>query len=142
MAGARTRCMSCREEAVEEFLDIGTTPVANNFVTPDKLDLPEPAFPLRVGYCHNCKHCQLLDMVPPTELFDDYTYLSGVSVTISEYLRGIASGLVERYSLGPDDLAIDVGSNDGTLLTGYLPLNVKVLGVEPAKNLLEQLSRL
>ena len=137
MAGDRSRCMACRTESVEEFLDIGTIPVANNFVPANKLGDPEPAYPLRVGYCHNCSHCQLLDMVPPTELFDDYTYLSGVSVTISEYLRGIASGLVDRYSLGPDDLAIDVGSNDGTLLTGYLSHNIKVLGVEPAKNLLE-----
>ena len=73
MDGAKTRCMACRTEAVEEFLDIGTIPVANNFVPADKLDAPEPAYPLRVGYCHNCKHCQLLDLVSPTELFDDYT---------------------------------------------------------------------
>ncbi|MBL6934593.1 MAG: class I SAM-dependent methyltransferase [Alphaproteobacteria bacterium] len=132
-----TECIVCRETKVEEFLDLGHTALANKFLTKAELQAAdEPLRPLRVGYCHGCGHVQLTEHAPPPEMFDDYLYVSSFSQTLTNHLQSVAATMAERQGLGGDDLAVDIGSNDGTLLTGYAPYGNRVLGVDPAKNLM------
>ena len=128
-------CIVCLSPNVVEFLDLGKTALANKFLTKQELTLPEEVHPLRVGRCGRCSHVQLTVRVPPPAMFDDYLYVSSFSATLESHLTGVARMLVDRLRLGPSDLAVDIGSNDGTLLSGYLPSKVRVLGVDPAKNL-------
>lgn len=128
-------CIVCGSHDVELFLDLGTTPLANKFLSAEQLSAPEPSFPLRVGLCPTCKHVQLLDRVPPAAMFDDYLYISSASDTLKAHLFDLSDIVSERCRLTSDDLVIDVGCNDGTLLEGFRRHGVKVLGVDPAKNL-------
>lgn len=134
---ARTACLVCAEPAVEEFLDLGTTALANRFLAPDELAQPEPRFPLRLGFCHACGHVQLTEIVPPPLMFDHYLYTSAASDTLRAHLLDLSEVLVRRHGLGPGDLVIDVGCNDGTLLSGFRRHGVRALGVDPARNLAE-----
>lgn len=134
---AKSRCLVCRKPAVEEFLDLGTTALANRFLTQDELALPEPKFPLRMGFCHVCGHVQLTETVSPQLMFDDYLYVSAASDTLKLHLLELSDLLVRRHGLTADDLVIDVGCNDGTLLSGFRRHGVRVLGVDPARNLAE-----
>ena len=68
-------------------------------------------------------------------MFDDYLYISSLSSTLVQHLRGLAQSVTQRYGLGETDLVVDIGSNDGTLLKGFKELGVRTLGVDPAKNL-------
>jgi SAM-dependent methyltransferase len=120
---------------VEEFLDLGKTALANQFLRADELETPEPKYPLRVGFCHDCGHVQLLDSVPPLEMFANYLYISSASDTLKNHLWELSDQLVEQYRLGKDDLVIDIGCNDGTLLQGFARHGVRTLGVDPAENL-------
>jgi SAM-dependent methyltransferase len=133
--GRRGRCVVCTQPAVEEFLDLGTMALANRFLTSDDLAEPEPKFPLRMGFCHVCGHVQLTEIVPPELMFDEYLYTSAASDTLQTHLLELSDFLVERHHLGPGDLVIDVGCNDGTLLSGFRRHGVKALGVDPARNL-------
>lgn len=133
----KSTCIACSNNTVEQFLDLGVTALANQFVTAEQAERGEPTFPLRVGYCHECSHVQLVDHVSPEAMFAEYLYVSSVSTTLTAHLKSVAAMVATRFSLGPDDFAIDVGSNDGTLLTGYKEFGVKTLGVDPAKNLAE-----
>lgn len=135
--GTPRRCVVCLEPSVEEFLDLGTTALANRFLTRDELAQPEPKFPLRMGFCHSCGHVQLTEIVPPGLMFDDYLYVSAASETLKAHLLDLAGLLVARHRLGMDDLVIDVGCNDGTLLSGFRRHGVRALGVDPARNLAE-----
>lgn len=135
--GVRSRCLVCQQPAVEEFLDLGITALANRFLTRDELAQPEPKFPLRMGFCHSCGHVQLTATVPPQLMFEDYLYVSAASDTLKAHLLDLSDLLVRRYQLGPDDLIIDVGCNDGTLLSGFRRHGVRALGVDPARNLAE-----
>ncbi|HEY6103392.1 MAG TPA: class I SAM-dependent methyltransferase, partial [bacterium] len=135
--GLKSRCAVCAETAVEEFLDLGTTALANRFLTKDELTRPEPRFPLRMGFCHSCGHVQLTEIVPPGLMFDDYLYVSAASDTLKAHLLGLSDLLVERYRLKSTDLVIDVGCNDGTLLSGFRRHGLRALGVDPARNLAE-----
>lgn len=128
-------CILCGSDAVEEFLDLGETALANQFLRADEIDAHEPKYPLRIGFCHGCGHVQLTDSVPPGEMFDNYLYISSASDTLKNHLRELSDLLVRRYSLGTRDLVIDIGCNDGTLLKGFQRHGVRLLGVDPAQNL-------
>jgi SAM-dependent methyltransferase len=130
-------CIVCGSERIEVVLDLGETALANKFIPEEETHKPEPFFPLVVGFCHDCGHVQLTEHVPPSAMFEDYLYVSSASDTLKEHLYDLSDVVVERYSLGPDDLVIDIGCNDGTLLKGFKRHGVRALGVDPAKNLAE-----
>lgn len=128
-------CIVCHEARVEEFLDLGVTALANNFLTAEEVAQDEPTYPLRVGYCHACAHVQLTTPVPPPSMFQTYLYRSSASSTLSDHLADLARTLVDRHRLGSDDLVVDIGCNDGTLLNAFRDRGVRTLGVDPAENL-------
>ncbi|NQV79468.1 MAG: class I SAM-dependent methyltransferase [Alphaproteobacteria bacterium] len=130
-----TECLVCGESSVEEFLDLNSTALANKFLRPEDTGNVERAYPLRVGFCHDCNHVQLMERVAPEAMFDDYLYISSMSDTLVQHLRGLAATVCARFALGADDLVIDIGCNDGTLLKSFQAGGVKTLGVEPAANL-------
>ena len=130
-----TSCIVCGQRKVELFLDLGSTPLANKFLSKDKLNAPEPSYPLRVGFCHECHHVELTEEVPPSAMFDDYLYISSASDTLKAHLFDLSDIITARYKLNFKDLVIDVGCNDGTLLSGFKRHGVRTLGVDPAQNL-------
>ena len=128
-------CIVCGEQSVERFLDLGATALANKFLTKEELSKPEAKYPLRVGYCHTCGHVQLTEEVPPSAMFEDYLYVSSASDTLKAHLFDLSDIVIKRRNLGSKDLVIDIGCNDGTLLTGFRRHGVRTLGVDPARNL-------
>ena len=70
-------------------------------------------------------------------MFEDYLYVSAASDTLKDHLWDLSDVVVERRRLGDEDLVIDIGANDGTLLKGFRRHGVKALGVDPAENLAE-----
>jgi SAM-dependent methyltransferase len=129
-------CLVCGSDDVRTFLDLGDTAYANKFLTAEELSQPEPSAPLRVGFCPRCHHVQLTDMAPPSDLFEHYLYVSSASSTLTEHLEGLARTIVEREKLSPNDLVVDVGCNDGTLLAGFRKAGIEhTVGIDPAANL-------
>jgi hypothetical protein len=129
------QCILCAERSVEEFLDLGSTALANKFIPKEDLDAEEPKFPLKVGFCHSCHHVQLIEQVPPHVMFDHYLYVSSASETLKNHLWDLSDKITERCRLGTDDLVIDIGCNDMTLLHGFKRYGVRTLGIDPAQNL-------
>ena len=68
-------------------------------------------------------------------MFEDYLYISSASDVLKAHLLDLSDIVTQRCRLTAQDLVIDVGCNDGTLLSGFQRHGVKVLGVDPAKNL-------
>ncbi len=130
-------CILCRSGRVDEFLNLGDTALANQFLRQDEIDVPEPKYPLRVGFCRSCGHVQLLDSVPPLEMFENYLYISSASDTLKNHLWDLSDELVRVIGSTRADLVMDIGCNDGTLLEGFKRHGVRTLGVDPARNLAE-----
>ena len=128
-------CILCRDAKVGEFLDLGATALANQFLRADEIDGTEAKYPLRVGFCHGCGHVQLTESVPPGAMFDNYLYISSASDTLKDHLWDLSDILVRRYRLGAQDLVIDIGCNDGTLLKGLQRHGVRLLGDAPGLQL-------
>jgi SAM-dependent methyltransferase len=120
---------------LELVVPLAPTPVAEKYVTQAELDQRQPVYPLDLHLCLECGHVQLLDVVDPEFLFDNYTYESGNTKPLVQHFDEVAEGTCSKYALAPNSLVVDVGSNDGSLLRTFQKRGMKVLGVDPAKEI-------
>lgn len=126
------KCQICGSNRLFNFLSLGHQPPSDAFLEEDKLKKEEVYYPLDVCFCEDCCLVQLSYVVNPEELFyEGYSYNTKTSGELVANFASLTEKLVERFTLSAKDLAVDIGSNDGTLLEGFLKRGVKVLGVEP-----------
>ncbi len=118
------------------FLPLGAHPPANAFLRPDQLAAPEPRFDLDTHVCLACGLIQVPNVVPP-DFFRSYVYVPSASETMHGHFRALAAGLGGMLPLQPDDLVVDIGSNDGLFLSEWRRRGGRGLGIEPARNLAE-----
>lgn len=131
-AGRITACQVCNSVNLHNILDLGYQPLCDSLLTEDMLYKPEKTYPLRMVWCENCTNVQIDYCVDGKEVyFPKYPYRSGVTKELVEYQQTISRSLIKKFNLKPGDLVIDVGSNDGTLLSGFKGTEIKTLGVEP-----------
>lgn len=129
------KCRICHNKQLYPFLSLGTMPIPNGFVLKEDLKNEEPYYPLGVCVCKTCWLVQLTHVIPPEIMFKNYLYIPSTSTTMLQHFKTLANDAIQRFSLKPDDLVIDIGSNDGTLLGYFKEQEIKVLGIDPATNL-------
>ena len=134
LAEAAPACRACGAPGITGFLDLGCTPLADRLVAYDQLHATEPCFPLRVGCCQRCSLVQLLETVPPRQLFcEDYPYYSSVSDAWLAHSRRNVEGLIRDRGLDANSRVVEIASNDGYLLQYYRDAGISVLGIDPAE---------
>jgi SAM-dependent methyltransferase len=131
---ARTRCRLCGEALEHVFADLGFSPLANSYLTPECVDAMEPHYPLRALVCGNCFLVQLGEFETPARIFSDYAYFSSYSASWLDHCRRYAERMTETLGLGERSHVVELASNDGYLLQYFQERGVDVLGVEPAAN--------
>tara|TARA_Y100001968_G_C19454404_1_gene771559 strand:+ start:28575 stop:29816 length:1242 start_codon:yes stop_codon:yes gene_type:complete len=129
----RKKCRQCNSTNLSVAIKLKPTPLANDYSKEVNNEYSKKTYPLEVFFCDQCKHLQLLDVVNPKVLFDNYVYVSGTSPVFVEHFKSYAESLSQNYS--NDGFVIDIGSNDGTLLKAFKTLGYKVLGIEPAEKI-------
>ena len=127
-------CRSCQTELVE-FFSLGQMPSINVFLKKEEEFATEKKYNLSVGFCPKCSLVQIIDTIPPKDLFVDYVYFSAVSTQFLEHCKENANELTKKLNLGPESLVLEVASNDGSQLQEFKNLGIPVLGVDPAKNI-------
>ena len=126
------KCQVCNSSKLNLILDLGHQPLCDSLLTREMLNQPETTYPLRMFWCEECSLAQIDYCVDGSIVYHpDYPYRTGVTKELVGYLNGISRSLISKYNLKHGDLVVDLGSNDGTLLTGFKEQGVKVLGVEP-----------
>jgi 2-polyprenyl-3-methyl-5-hydroxy-6-metoxy-1,4-benzoquinol methylase len=127
-------CRHCGTPLHRTFVDIGMSPLCENFLPADRLDEMEAFYPLNVRICEQCLLVQLPAYVGSAEIFDEYAYFSSFSDSYVEHAGRYVTMIAERLGLGPDSLVIEVASNDGYLLDHVIRRGIRALGIEPAAN--------
>lgn len=127
-------CLSCSSTKGKLVLDLGLQPLANRLLRVEQLGEIEPRYPLRLGLCEDCRMLQILDLVPPAEMFTDYVYFSSTSDAMVEHCRQSASRYIKEFKLNNGSFVVEIASNDGYNLQHYLDFNIEVMGIEPAEN--------
>ncbi len=126
------KCQVCNSIKLHLILDLGHQPLCDSLLTESMLHQPETTYPLRMFWCEECSLAQIDYCVDGSLVYHpDYPYRTGVTKELVEYLKEMSASLVTKYSLKNNDLVVDLGSNDGTLLAGFKESRTNVLGVEP-----------
>ena len=130
-------CRFCNNKLTTTFVDLGTSPLANNYLSPEALRRTEAFHPLHAFVCDNCLLVQVEAFEAPDRIFRDYAYFSSYSKSWLEHARTFAVSARERFQLGPKSFVIEVASNDGYLLKNFCEFGIPILGIEPAENVAE-----
>jgi len=131
----QTHCRICDTTLPAPFLDLGPMPLANAFLHSPAEFANEPTYPLAVTACSTCGLVQLTYVVPAEQLYRQYPYVSSTSELVRRYADELAARVTRRYGLGASNLVVELGSNDGLVLQAFKRQGVRVLGVEPARNI-------
>jgi SAM-dependent methyltransferase len=127
-------CRACRSEALSHVVALGRHPLANAFVAEADRAHPDATFPLDLFVCERCALLQVPNHVPDG-YFRHYLYVPSAADTGRRHFSDLASWLLDASLVAPGGLVVDVGSNDGLLLSACARLGLRSLGVDPAANL-------
>lgn len=127
-----SHCMNCHSPNLERFIDLGNQPNGNVFPTLDELD-GEHKFPCVMLVCTECWQVQLEEFPPVDAMFTNHPYISGVNQPVVTHFEQLADDIVQKFAIPPSSLVLDIGANDGTLLSKFRDHGMRVLGIDPCK---------
>lgn len=126
------KCRHCGTELSHEFIDLGSSPPSNAYLTDTTLKQPEKWYPLRVLVCAKCWLVQTEDYAGADELFDaDYAYFSSFSDSWLEHCEQYVDEMVSRLELSNNSNVVEVAANDGYLLQYFKRQDIPCFGIEP-----------
>lgn len=136
---AKDTCRLCESRDLECVITLTPTPPGNHYIPRSELGKPQALYPLEVNFCRECHHLQLGHVVSPEILYQrNYLYVSGTSPVFVKHLRDYADYVVKRFELPTGGLVVDIGSNDGTALRCFKDVGYRVLGLDPAIEIVER----
>jgi hypothetical protein len=126
------RCQVSGSTDLRSILFIGFLPPVNTMAPIGTRPNEQPAYPAEWLYCPQSRLVQLGLIVDPAVLFPPhYAYTSGTTRILRENFAELYDEVMRLYPIDRAALAVDIGSNDGTLLSNFHKGGHRVCGVEP-----------
>lgn len=130
-----TACRICGDTDLAECVKFGPQYLSATFVhTNEGHPLADAKVPLTLVLCEACHTLQLKESVDRKSLYDDYSYRISANPTKRTVLRELVADVTSRVEFERGDAVLDIGANDGTLLS-YYPDTLRRIGVETAENI-------
>ncbi|MBI3011625.1 MAG: class I SAM-dependent methyltransferase [Candidatus Omnitrophica bacterium] len=128
-------CQVCKHRPLEPVLFLGYHVPVNRMRALTEPLQEEPVFPTQLLICPSCQLAQIGFIVDQRLLFPPkYPYTTGTTQSLRSHFANLAAEVVRSLGLERGDLVIDIGSNDGTLLSNFAKAGHRVLGIEPTLN--------
>ena len=115
---------------MRQILDLGHQPLANEYLDTKN---ERETFPLLLNWCSKCTHVQLGIEVSPKKLFRDYSYITGLSRVYERYLDNFIDRM--KTEAKTEIKALEIGSNDGSLIKLMKRKGLRSIGIDPAINI-------
>lgn len=135
--GSGAPCRFCGTALRHVFADLGCSPLANAYLSRERVGAMEPYYPLRALVCSSCFLVQLEEFETPERIFSDYAYFSSYSSSWLDHCRRYTEQMIDSLGLDEHSHVVELASNDGYLLQYFHAHGIGVLGVEPAANVAE-----
>ena len=130
------RCRICGNEDLVSILSLGTQYLTGVF--PNQVDRSLTQGPLELVKCNRSEHrdhCGLIQLRQSYNLDemygDHYGYRSSLNRSMANHLKALAQELLTIVSVSAEDVILDIGSNDGTLLSFYPENGPLLVGMDP-----------
>jgi len=128
-------CRHCSSEENFEFINLGSSPASNSYLSKEELEMPESWFPLQVFVCLGCFLVQTKILKEDLGLFqNDYAYFSSYSKTMLKHSKEFVNYITNRLSLNDSSRVVEIASNDGYLLQFFKEINIPCIGIEPTSS--------
>jgi len=128
------KCQACGSKNLASILFVGYIPPVNTMPEIGMVPEEQPSYPLEMLRCNDCTLVQIgLDVDPEVLFPPTYPYLSASTKILRENFAQLEKEASETIGLCKNDLVVDFGSNDGTLLGNFKDAGYKVLGIEPTQ---------
>lgn len=131
----RKTCRLCDSNQLTKVLPLTPTALCDEYLTRTTDQL---TYPLDLFQCDDCKFVQIQYIVNPNTIYSDYIYVTTSSSDLSLHFASYANAVINNLNLKENNLVVDIGSNDGTLLGYFQKKGNRVLGIEPCKKIAEQ----
>jgi len=129
----RATCRLCESSNIELVVPLGKSSVSEKYLEKENICEEQIAVPLDLYYCNKCSHVQLVDVVDPNFLWSDQTFQTAHNPALVEHFHDMVERIKSFKSIRNNDLIVDVGSNDGTLLRAFKEAGYEnVLGIDPS----------
>jgi hypothetical protein len=126
-----THCHICQSTDLRSILFLGYLPPVNTMHPIGARPAEQPGYPAELLQCSKCKLVQIGLVVDPEILFPpEYPYTSSTTKILKENFAEMHRECNTLMKLNSNDLIVDIGSNDGNLLSNFKEGH-KVLGVTP-----------
>lgn len=125
------KCQICNNPNLKSVLFLGYLPPVNQMYPINTRPKEQPSYPAELLYCPKCHLAQLGLVVDPQIIFSkEYPYTSGTTKILRDNFASLGKEVREIIGLKSEDLVVDIGSNDGTLLSNFKD-HVKIVGITP-----------
>ena len=126
------QCQICGSDKLDAVLSLGYMPPVNQMVPIGQVPRQQPWFPTELLHCRQCELVQLGLAVDPVIIFPpEYPYTSGTTKLLRDNFADLYAESSRMLGLKADDLIVDIGSNDGTLISNFQKGGHRILGIEP-----------
>ena len=126
------QCQICGSEKLDAVLSLGYMPPVNQMVPIGQVPRQQPWFPTDLLHCRECGLVQLGLAVDPVIIFPpEYPYTSGTTRLLRGNFADLQRESAEMLGLTEKDFIVDIGSNDGTLISNFQKAGNRILGIEP-----------
>lgn len=121
-------CRVCQSNKVIPIFNLGKQPLANKYPKNNTEKKSEKLYNMEVYFCSDCVSCQLNLDIPREVFFEDYYYLSSVNKELVSHFNQLATEIKHKTFI------LDIGSNDGILLSPLKEMKIKCIGIDPSEN--------
>ena len=132
----RDTCRLCGSKNLETVVPLAPMPIATPNFRLSEFSRDDPVYregvPLDLDLCMDCGHLQVLCVGNPELQYRNYVYTTSLSLGLRRHFEQAADRIVAQVEPAPDSLVVELGSNDGTLLSFFKAKGLRVLGVDPA----------
>ena len=130
------KCRHCIKPLNLSFLDLGSAPPSNAYLTQESLNTSETYYPLRLLVCEYCWLVQTDDYAGRESLFNDnYAYFSSCSTSWLTHAQSYVNSMINRFCLNAQSRVVEVASNDGYLLQFVQAAGIPNYGIEPTSSI-------
>ena len=133
----RKDCRLCKSKNLNGVLELTSTPWADDYVSESDLSKKHQLVPIKLCICKDCGHGQLSCVIDPKEVYLNYTFETSSSYILGDHFKVSASKIIKKFKPNKKGLVLDIGSNDGTLLSCFKEYGMRVLGIDPILHIAE-----